>query len=68
MCQQLGIPGSVFEIRHFWSGHAPRHVSERYIKLMNDRQYRLEWAERLGTDSKFLAPLRYLGYSALFQR
>jgi integrase len=36
-------------LRHFWSGHAPRHVSERYIKLMNDRQYRLEWAERLGT-------------------
>src|SRR5260370_13011083 len=36
-------------LRHFWSGHAPRHVSERYIKLMNDRQYRLDWAERLGT-------------------
>ena len=36
-------------LRHFWSGHAPRHVSERYTKLMNDRQYRLDWAERLGT-------------------
>jgi len=36
-------------LRHFWSGHAPRHVSERYIKVMNDRQYRLDWAERLGT-------------------
>ncbi len=26
-----------------------RIVSERYIKLMDDRQYRLDWAERLGT-------------------
>jgi len=35
-------------LKHFWSGHAPRHVSERYVKLLTDRQYRLQWAERIG--------------------
>src|SRR6266481_3839472 len=36
-------------LKHFWSGHAPAHVSERYVKLLNDRAYRLDWAERVGT-------------------
>jgi hypothetical protein len=35
-------------LKHFWSGHAPKHVSERYVKLLTDRQYRLDWAERIG--------------------
>ena len=35
-------------LKHFWSGHAPRHVSERYVKLSTDREYRLQWAERIG--------------------
>jgi hypothetical protein len=35
-------------LRHFWSGHAQRHVSERYIKLVGDREFRLDWAERVG--------------------
>jgi hypothetical protein len=35
-------------LKHLWSGHAPRHVSERYVKLLTDRQYRLQWAERIG--------------------
>ena len=35
-------------LKHFWSGHAPRHVSERYVKLLGDRQYRLDWAEKIG--------------------
>ncbi len=35
-------------LRHFWSGHASPHVSERYTKLREEREYRLEWAERLG--------------------
>jgi hypothetical protein len=35
-------------LKRFWSGHAPRHVSERYVKLLGDRQYRLERAERIG--------------------
>jgi hypothetical protein len=24
-------------LKHFWSGHAPAHVSEGYVKLLNDR-------------------------------
>ena len=35
-------------LRHFWSGHAQTHVSERYTKLLERRDYRLQWAERLG--------------------
>ena len=34
-------------LQHFWSGHAPTHVSERYTKLLQDRGYRLEWAEKI---------------------
>jgi hypothetical protein len=35
-------------LRHFWSGHAPSHVSERYTKLLEERDFRLEWAEKIG--------------------
>ena len=35
-------------LKHFWSGHAPKHVSERYVKLVQDRHFRLMWAERIG--------------------
>jgi hypothetical protein len=35
-------------LKHFWSGHAPRHVSERYTKLTKDRDFRLMWAEKIG--------------------
>jgi integrase len=35
-------------LQHFWSGHAQKHVSERYTKLLTDREYRLDWAERVG--------------------
>ena len=35
-------------LRHFWSGHAPRHVSERYTKLREERDFRLAWAEKAG--------------------
>ncbi len=35
-------------LKHFWSGHAQKHISERYVKLLGERQYRLEWAERIG--------------------
>jgi integrase len=35
-------------LKHFWSGHAPKHVSERYVKLLTDREFRLEWAEKIG--------------------
>ena len=39
-------------LQHFWSGHAQTHVSERYIKLLRDRGYRLEWAEKIGMGFK----------------
>jgi hypothetical protein len=35
-------------LKHFWSGHAPKHVSERYVKLLKDRAFRLEWTEPIG--------------------
>ena len=31
------------------SGHARTHVSERYKKLLRQREWRLEWAEKVGT-------------------
>ena len=33
-------------LRHFWSGQAQRHVSDRYIKMLQERAFRLEWAEK----------------------
>ena len=44
----LETSGCPEALKHFWSGHAPRHVSERYIKLNQDRDYRLMWAEKIG--------------------
>ena len=35
-------------LNHFWSGHAPKHISERYVKLAQDRDFRLSWAEKIG--------------------
>ena len=35
-------------LKNYWSGHAPRHVSERYIKLATNRDFRLKWAEKIG--------------------
>lgn len=46
-------------LQHFWSGHAPTHVSERYTKLLQDRDYRLEWAEKIGMG--FELPARSTG-------
>jgi hypothetical protein len=34
-------------LKHFWSGHAQAHVSERYVKWSTDRAQRLERAERI---------------------
>ena len=36
------------ELKHYWSGHSPEHVSERYIKLGQEREFRLMWAEQIG--------------------
>ena len=35
-------------LKRFWSGHAPKHVRERYVKLTQDREFRLMWAEKIG--------------------
>lgn len=43
-------------LQHFWSGHAQKHVSERYTKL-NDRQYRLDWAEKVGLGFSVVLPM-----------
>jgi len=45
MLQKLDCPEA---LQHFWSGHAQKHVSERYTKLLEERDYRLEWAGRIG--------------------
>jgi integrase len=44
----LGMADCPDALRHFWSGHAHPHISERYAKLLGGREYRLEWAERFG--------------------
>jgi hypothetical protein len=48
-------------LRHFWSGHAPRHVSERYTKLRQERDFRLEWAEKVGLGFELPPPIGQLG-------
>ena len=35
-------------LKHFWSGHEQTHISERYTKLTENRDFRLKWAERIG--------------------
>jgi hypothetical protein len=48
-------------LRHFWSGHAPKHVSERYTKLREERDFRLEWVEKIGLGFDLPAPIGQLG-------
>jgi hypothetical protein len=43
-------------LEHFWSGHAHTDVSERYTKLLQDRNYRLEWAEKISMGFELPAP------------
>jgi hypothetical protein len=43
-------------LQHFWSGHAPIHVSERYKKLLKQRDWRLEWAEKVGMGFELPVP------------
>jgi integrase len=43
-------------LKHFWSGHAPKHVSERYVKLTQDRDFRLTWAEKIGLGFELPGP------------
>ena len=57
-------------LKHFWAGHAPKHVSERYIKLTRDRDYRLKWAEKIGLGFEILgtANLGRLGRLLQFRK
>jgi len=48
----LGMSDCPDALKHFWSGHAQTHISERYAKLHGEREYRLEWAERIGLGFK----------------
>lgn len=50
-------------LEHFWSGHAQTHVSERYTKMLENRDYRLEWAEKIGMG--FDLPARSIGQHGL---
>jgi hypothetical protein len=56
--QKTGCPEA---LRHFWSGHAPSHVSERYTKLREERDFRLEWAEKIGVGFELSHPVGQLG-------
>jgi hypothetical protein len=44
----LETSGCPDALKHFWSGHAHKHVSERYVKLAEDRDFRMMWAEKIG--------------------
>jgi hypothetical protein len=49
-------------LEHFWSGHAQTHVSERYKKLLQNRAFRLEWAQKIGLGFELPAgPIGELG-------
>ena len=49
-------------LKHFWSGHAPIHVSERYTKFLGERQYRLDWTERIGMGFSVANPANFRWY------
>ena len=56
-------------LKHFWSGHAPKHVSERYVKLTQDRDFRLMWEERIGLGFELLrAKVGQLGQLVQFRK
>src|SRR5271166_1976267 len=56
--QKSGCPAV---LRHFWSGHAAGHVAERYTKLLKERDFRWEWAERIGPGFDLPVPVGKLG-------
>jgi hypothetical protein len=56
-------------LQHFWSGHARTHVSERYKKLLRQREWRLEWAEKTGIGFDLPArPVGQLGQLVQFRK
>jgi len=56
-------------LKHFWSGHAQTHVSERHTTLLQERDFRLEWAENIGTGFNLpKAPISNLSNLVEFRR
>ena len=55
-------------LKHFWSGHAQKHISERYVKLLGERQFRLDWAERIGLGFTLAGSVGRRGDRAWFQK
>jgi hypothetical protein len=55
-------------LKHFWSGHAPKHASERYVKLAQNRDYRLKWAEKIGLGFELPGSLGQLGQLLQFPK
>jgi len=56
-------------LQHTWSGHARTHVSERYKKLLRQREWRLEWAEKIGIGFDLPArPVGQLGQLIQFRK
>ena len=56
-------------LQYFWSGHAQTHVSERYTKLLRKREYRLEWAEKIGMGFGLPErPVAHLGHLIMFRK
>jgi hypothetical protein len=44
----LETSGCPDTLKHFWSGHAHKNVSERYVKLAQDGDFRLMCAWKIG--------------------
>lgn len=55
------------ELKHYWSGHAPEHVSERYIKLGHEREFRMMWAEQIGLGFELPKGYNNKGFGQLVQ-
>jgi len=56
-------------LKHYWSGHGPEHVSERYIRLADEHEFRLMWAEKIGLGFNLPgAPVGQRGQLVQFQK
>lgn len=63
------FPGVPTALKHYWSGHAQEHVSERYIKLDKECEFRLKWAEKIGLGFDLPgAPVGQRGQLVQFQK
>ena len=60
--------GGPLEISPVWSGHGPNHVSERYTKLREERDFRLEWTERIGLGFELPPSIGQLGNFASLRK